>query len=1509
MKKRQASRRATILLMVVGMLSMLFVIVTAFLTLARVDRNKTRDIVRTTEQDTAIVSVQSAILDQLVVSISSKDGRVLVSDGTNPSTVLEDVTQDVGISSLEPVRDATGNPGSLGPVGGAPFGDLQLLRWPSLTSLERGAPAWAPRIVDLVLDSNEDGTKLNPTNGDPRLNDFWIYSRNPLNDADGDGIPDSSFVLTRVAMQMTNAIAGRSVALPPLTARPSQLSGPAGRIVPWQPTYTPALGSAFGAGSGGESGLWAGYALVEDVANDAVDPSVLQMRELMRTARYIPAVRVVSEGAKVSFYSPGTYAQGGAAGANPSVFNRDFTAGMLSFTRHPQDASRRGLPADRSFAATSDAFYNNLAANADSLAQGLARRGGILPADAPVVGGVSQRTAARVSAVQRLLESTYPYSFAARFNAGSGQSKKSDTSQRFMLTGGANTGAGNHGSARSPRADQLQAYAQAVKLDPTEFLYGLWRYAGENPRQSYDTRHLTSAYSFSDDLARITGARSDRALQQVMIDAGASPMGLVAGQTKFFLGTIADSRPWPTQLRPTNIPQNDPRGAFRSDGTFNPVTGARLIRQLADYYFEMLYTQQGWKLPPISQTDAMNMRRQALMLAVNTVSFAAPRVLSAGAGGAADGGPIGKIAPVYYVDTLEVAGAGAPAFDAYFGYEPQPFLTQALAVGELRPGDPNRSRVSLAVELYNPNDPSVPLPVGPTGFDPDTQALPLREYAITLGDPTAGGASATSADPNVNPTGARILDEVAVFTGAATPRLPGRSYRVITIRDSSGPSNLESALATAERDGMPVTGKIGDLPVNITTDKIRVNLWRRVENFRIPPTRNTSASIAPERWYLVDQITLDVGRLPSAPPANDPNGSRYWMRNFSRDTAQGTDQFGDYGDPNRKARWSVVTQFDPPALGESQDFYQAEEDNNFPISNVTTLADELGSPLVASGTRSLPFTPLPIMNANRTTNQATAGVSGGADGQSYAPIHGTRRPASFPTVGFLHFVPRFAHLQRIADTSLTISSHYTVGKFLSERVGANTAGAREFETLAKVTSDFGHMRLLDNNDKKSTGGSFVAEHPRTGGYFDANHMGALPWGQLVYDYFTTLNTADPNNDAGNSATAVNFADAVDPLRIPGRVNINAAPWFVLAGLPMIGEKAAGQSNPGAPETWIDRSASPSFWSEDAGVLFGRSSPEYLNGIGYANGVYRSVHKARQTRQANDPPAIVDTSSIDNNQAFYPPGPAASASMNEPAWYRLGGDLAVSIAAYRDRVAYIGPPGTRGGAQTRVLDNWWDSYRRGATNALGRPFEPDLSAETPPSYSTDFATAGESNPYVPAKYGKVRASRTVTTAGAPPASKPAFGFATLGELLNVKGFDGALYQNSTSSEFMSDPANASAPGDFFRSVAFMALLDTQWLTTRSNTFTVYVSIADRDNPQASIRSQAIVDRSNVLPRAVRGSLVSVVATGQASAVTLTDIDGDGLTTELDRQYVTVPGDAKPQVVSERRVGYYNAQYDD
>ncbi len=276
--------------------------------------------------------------------------------------------------------------------------------------------------------------------------------------------------------------------------------------------------------------------------------------------------------------------------------------------------------------------------------------------------------------------------------------------------------------------------------------------------------------------------------------------------------------------------------------------------------------------------------------------------------------------------------------------------------------------------------------------------------------------------------------------------------------------------------------------------------------------------------------------------------------------------------------------------------------------------------------------------------------------------------------------------------------------------------------------------------------------------------------------------------------------------MPGRININTAPWFVLSGLPMLGAPDANWNLTG-----LDRSISPAFWSGASGVMTG--NPQY--------------NLVRSTR--------FDTRLLEQ------PGGRSS-------WWRLGRQLAQSAASYRDKIEYV--------ADTTLSPYAWDGSR-----ATPRVLE---SGATPLRSS--------------AVYGTIRQAE---------------GFLGVGELMNVRGFDS--YNDTTAVQDGLLPPLETSRVDFVKAVGLLAMLDTHWLTTRSNTFTVYTTIADRENPQNSVRTQVTIDRSNLLPRLVRD------AAGQPL---LEDTNNDG----VGDKPVILPGGTLPEVLCDRKVNYFNTRYD-
>lgn len=136
---------------------------------------------------------------------------------------------------------------------------------------------------------------------------------------------------------------------------------------------------------------------------------------------------------------------------------------------------------------------------------------------------------------------------------------------------------------------------------------------------------------------------------------------------------------------------------------------------------------------------------------------------------------------------------------------------------------------------------------------------------------------------------------------------------------------------------------------------------------------------------------------------------------------------------------------------------------------------------------------------------------------------------AFPTTGSLLLVTRYAHIGRLAGGS-------GLPEPLSDLLWEPPYGG------SRLAVDNGHMPLWGPAEQAGLSANYAD--------VTGNGRGDLPWGQLVFDFFTALrNPADEvlqYADTGYTYPAVGEGGA----RVRGRINVNFAPWRVLAGVPM-----------------------------------------------------------------------------------------------------------------------------------------------------------------------------------------------------------------------------------------------------------------------------------------------------------------------------------------------------------------------
>jgi hypothetical protein len=1355
-------RRATILLMVVSLLALLFVIVTGFLSLARVDRGMLADI---READLAEAIVDD-ISDGLVASIADQlrddSGRVL--GGGDPESYSAEETAGYRctnwLAALEPVWDPTATDRF---NWGGTWTVLEQLRWPAATSLDDGVrQPHSFAIYELMQDY--DPGDYNPRNPYFRLDDVRWNARNPFMDADGDGVPDTHLLLVGSATEAANAAAGTPVQLPRFVS--SNPGAPDYAFTSW---CIPPLEDPFGNLRGEK---WQRYT---------------------EQARYEAAVRVISHGGMVTLDSPTLY-----DGSEPyTPVNRGFVVDLFDATRHRDDPSMSGLYDPDS--PNEHRLFDALHASASAI-EPLLRRRFLLPG-APIDEYGRRAVPGILGELQGELGGGFPNTFLPSFESGSPGSVPLNNWQRINLAAG--------GGTLGPR----YYWARSAALDATAF-----DVPGDNEAKAYDRRHFISTVNYSDELARKQEADEPSPSQTQPLD-----LGTYRGELKFYLGEVSK--------------------AFVELGSgqyaYDYYRGSVIIERLATLFYEMLSSYE-WDADAtvldadaIDDEQAVSRRQQALMLAVNTVAFATPRDTQPGTRG--------------YIDVVNYIDAGRSL--EYAGYAPQPFFSEAIAYNEQEdPDDPDEpDKLAIAVELYNPNDLLPGFDVSDPNSDPFALYLPQFTIAVN------------GANPNNQATfPPRWASLGAEANGFDNTRLAGRSFITLVIKDATdttahldsyaGNRTFTLAVGTADPDN----------------ERVKLDLWRQGRYY------DSATQTAYTRWFHVDRIEVKY-------PEKNQWTSRY--RDLAKATIDplyadatlgGQPYFPAVGDASaseyRWARWSVVTAWDDDDTSEDEEGFPHNEAEGTGEPRAGALQTALGlngqgapaqfernQPNVERTEPTLPMVPLLTMNAG----------PGSFDQQPLherlndLPMFGNfadLRPRSFPTVGFLLFVPRFAHVHQVmlpggwtfpnqpAEIMAVRSMSQTLEK---ERRCQDYDGYRPWV----VPADFGHMPVFDN--KQGVDG---------GSYFGA--VGRVPWGLLVFDYFTTLNPVQDRNADGEPD--------VDPLRVPGRINVNTAPWYVLSKLPLLGPLPdtgvlpiipAGPVTPAFP--------SPSFWEPMVGVLCGVVNP------GQADNEY---HR------------LLATDYADSDRPYMP---YAAPDADSTGRYRLGAWLAQSAAAYRDGLQYV--------ASIRQDPSYVyaDSYQRNpATGIFG----------TYPYRNTTL-------------YGAIRGKATAANGRASE-----FGFVTVGELLNVKGFDSSRHDELPPFQIQfeaSAETTALGRGDYVKAVSLLALLDTQYLTTRSNTFTIYASVMDREEPQASVRSQVTVDRSNLLPRLTYAYSVYDPVTRQPVpadptyplnpeyaayplAPLLLDANGD---TVAETPVRMTSDDAEPQIIARERVGYFNARYDD
>jgi hypothetical protein len=1391
-----SKRRATVLLMVVSLLALLFIIVTGFLSLARAERQVQR-LVRTSNRVDAIVDDSLNVLrTRLAEAITDADGRVLSSGGAGWASI-PGYGKHAVVASIDPVVDYGRN--ALGIVGVNGSDELSTLTYPALTL---AAPANLSRpvgqpfgVLDLLLENHTDTDISGGLFLD--YDDIIKNALEPFMDADGNGMPDAAFMNNALLFDQANASAGTLSSISGLDLKPASIPSP---------------------GTIAQS----------------------QWQSILNGRRYDVAARVIANGGLITLNA-----------ADPDTWNRKFQERLFDSLKHPQDMISLRTLTDR------DTIFEQLALFSGPVETALRRRNGLPGLEFQVGGTDRSRIAPVLSRLSGQIagQQGFEYSLLPRmpFDYPMGGTSRAETWQRINL---ADDLPGNG------QDNDRRAFVLSSTIDTTVYNSAANATALQNARRAYNFREHLTVMNYSDDLALkqkpgvpplarppYSSVKWRYPAQRQVPTKDFVGLGLFEGERKFWLGDVATSF---TEVSDTVglFAHSPASGKFRyvrsavvvPQNEFAGI-GSAVVERLASYYQDMLFSHSGWLDPnlPLDQLggdyqtsdddrlanrEPTSIRDQALMLAVNTVAFASPR----------DSAPDtrGFVDLVTYVEKVPDRNPNDPAshrMRRFVGYGPQPVISEVVVYREDDgSGGQNAQQTSMAVELYNPNDAHY------VGTE-DMHALLLEQFAISINDavpprdyttaPTAGVVQLTAGStirvPQTN---------VTPLPQFSTPRrhLDGRSFFTVVIHEQSapnGPTPFDTLPGPAikatispdqiEADNNPQQND--KITIGASANLIAVNLWRRGRGVDL--LNNTKF----DNWVMVDRVWVEE----PGPVASPGSEWRAVHRDATPNFNFGIDPTAPVN-PSALARWNMMT---------------AKVESDSGSNSVPPLAALGAATWLKSGAAfnpddpanfaTLPFsptTPLILMNAGKVnTGDAREPVVTLNDLSLFGDSNDTR-PRSFPTPGFLLFVPRFSHMDFDDPEEGGPKRYVPMSAMLRKAWKDSPTTEKDINTYP---ADFGHMPIFDNT-QNAPAGTYVA------------NIGRIPWGLLVFDYFTTLNPDKPG---------------VDPLRIPGRIDINSAPWPLLSRVPLIGPATGGpasgalpilsfvlgRNEVGAPAT--------SFWSGRAGVLHG----------------FATSPLAAPTPNPNAPRLFHAYSALNGAWASAPGTEARpfveDVSAGQLGLWRLGGVLAQAAAAYRDGVQYVDAAVPYDGYASAHLRNRMGQYD--ASNFLA-------------------------SAYRPGTYGPLR-GETIAT--------PARGFATIGELVNVRGWDSSRPAGLAGGV----TTLAQTQRDFVKAVSLLALIDSHQLTTRSNTYTLYVSVMDRENPEASVRAQMTVDRTNLLPRLTyEPSSGPVPSTPWATFVkrpVLANMDGEAPGTR-DDPFVFRSSEKLPAILAERRTSYFNAK---
>jgi len=634
----------------------------------------------------------------------------------------------------------------------------------------------------------------------------------------------------------------------------------------------------------------------------------------------------------------------------------------------------------------------------------------------------------------------------------------------------------------------------------------------------------------------------------------------------------------------------------------------RRAMRLTAYFLAMIQSTSASEVAPAEQL------RTAMQLAVNTIDFADDD------GQLDDDGIVGDPSddiPDQVSTCLRLqfdpdgpAGAQVAAPITVCGVEKQPYITEAYVKQIYAAEDPGTgprwatglaTNSIYAVELYNPYD---------VWLDLDGYVLRTNDGTTDI-DTALGTGVAASIPPRSYIIIANRNDDVTTgstgdFVGvlndtlfvASTLRMaPNTSVRLL--RTDARLHKLPAApLTEVEIDRLEPTnfhGQIAGAPAHLDSDPVVPGSW--AEPVAADDRTSLDASSVRQPSGTSDFLVRDSSLQRHK---EGPNGSAepplYWHFTLSRQMVlplrieipvSGAWELVDLTTSGGVAAELLDDATRPPqhALlqgnGAPSQVFVAVPFRGQPAPVTVTVSDP--TELAGLGTQfprtlfqpmEMPIAPFPVVTADRGIHPGT---------------HGTM---AFPTTGTLLLVTRYAHQPEYPAAGQQIPASVAATLRWGGVIHTNAQG------VPYVDQDLGQMLQIDNGhlpvfdgDKAMTAGVLEGQTCRDG---NNSRFNGLPWGQLVFEYFTALPLEELARD-DDPATAgiqarlmdqvpaayrneylaslgryndpdhpeyVRFANypvvmpvsqASSPLgpRVQGRINLGAAPWWVLDGLPVL----------------------------------------------------------------------------------------------------------------------------------------------------------------------------------------------------------------------------------------------------------------------------------------------------------------------------------------------------------------------